>query len=1056
MVNLYTASTFNECKKRLLEILKTADTKDLEKSHIILVPDRYTLNLEEQTLGVLENMGALNIEVLTFSRLVLKLKEIDAAKYIQLSDAVMIIKRLCLKHSSEFKTFAKSANLSTFAENMLMLINQFKSSNITADDLKKNLNKLGASFSRKLQDIAFLYEKYTKFLGSDYFDSSDVLRELPAIIKNSDFIKKCNFYAIGYDSLTKLAQNAIFSISKYANNLNLFAIRTQRDDFQKINFVYEKYLRLSNNNETALPDCIDKTAQVLKANLFAKNIYATAENENIKIYECTGIYDEARLCAADINYEVLKNNLRYKDVGVVFTDEKLGRILSAVFLEYGIPSYIESKRTLNLHPLSKLLLDILNVVRLNFDRESFVEVLKNPLIKIDFSKKDNFENYILKYGLDRKKLLNPLEDFTINSNAYKEAEIVRALVLKTINLMKLDNFGTALEYCKNIRNFIKIFEAEKKLEAFNDELSQKNYLEYLGYSKQVLLNIEEILSSIEYIFKDTAFKIDEFYKILLSGFSAKELLLIPKVADCVTCGDYKSVVFSNFKKLYVLGCVKNAYPTITENTGIIKDEDIDLLKNAGLDLEPKTEDINEREKYFIYSMFLENCKELNLSYSGDAAECLTDINLSLKLSDKPFSNKGNCEETTIKEFYTKNRIIKNALTKVLKIRNGDNDDGTAYAVFNAAIDRNLKAKLNDAYLKLKGGEILKEKTEKIFFENGTSSVTAIETYYNCPYKHFLRYGLGAKERDVAQFRPVDVGRFLHLAAELFVKRKDFNCDITKVSEDIFNKIIEDDEYKKYLNDPYSKNILFKLKDELNRLLTAISIQFKNSDFKPLYTEFKFGKNDFPIELIGKKIKVNIKGVIDRIDIFDFNGAQYIRVIDYKSGKSEYSEKDLYYGKKIQLFIYLYALTKDEKYKAAGAYYFPIHNKFTKEDRADGVYCMEGPTLDNQDIIYACDKNLKDGNSSRIVKIKMDGEKLSKSSKVLTSEEFNLLCSYAKLLCDNFVQGIEDGNIEILPLESVCNYCEYISVCKNYDRKNQRKTKSVDLNKIKEAVLCKKI
>lgn len=1055
MVNLYTAKEFNTCLDKLICLIQVADVKDLENNHIILVPDKYSLNIEKRVLDNLISKGALNIEVLTFSRLIIRLKEIDIKKYIQLSDAVMIIKKLCLEHSGKFKTFNKSANLKTFAENMLLLINQFKSSNISPLDLKNSLPRLSASFSKKLYDIVVLYEKYTEFLGKEFFDASDMLRELPKILSESEFIKSCNVYAIGFDSLTVLAENSINALSKHAKSLNLFAIKTEKENLLKINYAYEKYLKLKDVKETFVKSCENEIFSVLENNLFNLN-YKTAENGGINIYQGSGIFDEVTKCAIDINYSALGLGLRYADIGVVFTDEKIGRTIENVFSAHNIPFYIESKKTLDSHPFPKLMLDIINLQRLNFDRGNFLAVLKNPFLKIDFDLQDSFENYVLKYAVDRQKFLKELEKYSDNEKEFVKIESARKKILSAVNLLKMQEKDTALNYCAILRNFIEKFSAKEKLQEFNDNLKSGNFLAYSGFSEQILSNIQEVLSSLEHIFKNIVFSLEEFYKILLSGLSAKELSLIPKVTDCVNCGDYKSMVFSKFKKLYILGCIQNNYPVITQNAGIIKDEDIDLLTEKGLILEPKTEDINERERYYIYSMFLNAPKNLSISYSASIpADCVVDIKNSFIKNGKELEIEsgdfiGTKDE--VKEFYNKNRLINYFCEKLIKIKNGLTDDGMLFNILKSVKDGELKDSFKEIYKKLKDTEAEEVVESGIFFKNGLTSISALETYFACPFKNFLRYGLNAKIREAGEFKPVNIGSFLHLAAEKYVSGNDFNSDVKKQSDKIFEEIIGTDEYKKYLNDPFCKNILYKLKDELNRVLAAIEKQFNNSDFKPLYTEANFGVNQkLPaIELEGGGKKISVKGVIDRIDILKIKGEEYIRIIDYKSGVSAYSENDLYYGKKIQLFIYLSALTK-LGYKPAGVYYFPIGNKFIKKDKPKSAYRMNGPTVDDLDVIFASDKSLKDEKISEIIDIKIDGEKIGKYSKVLSFEDFELLSNYAKALCCNAVKEIFSGNIDIFPAPKACEFCDYLSICKNYNYQKQRKFKPAGLEDIKQAM-----
>ncbi|MCL1901545.1 MAG: hypothetical protein FWG51_04000, partial [Firmicutes bacterium] len=202
MTNLYSAHTFNILKDRLISKLLNADTKNLTQNHIVISPDKYSLSLEKAIFSKLNNNGAFNIEVLTLRRLIYKLKEIDEKEYINLSDAVMIVKKLCIDYADSFKTFSHSKNLNTFSENFVLLIRQFKSSGISYADLKKGIKGLSPSFSNKLIDISFLYEKYSRFLGGKFLDENDLVDELNEEVLNISYIKNCTFYIIGFDTVT--------------------------------------------------------------------------------------------------------------------------------------------------------------------------------------------------------------------------------------------------------------------------------------------------------------------------------------------------------------------------------------------------------------------------------------------------------------------------------------------------------------------------------------------------------------------------------------------------------------------------------------------------------------------------------------------------------------------------------------------------------------------------------------------------------------------------------------------------------------------------------------
>ena len=1022
MANLYSAIDFNILKGRLIQKLQNTDTKNLTKNHIIIAPDKYSLGLEKSIFSSLKNNGAFNIEVLTLSRLIYKLKDIDTNRYISLSDAVMIVKKLCIDYADSFKTFSHSKNLNTFSENMVLLINQFKSSGISYADLRNSAKGLSVSFSNKLYDIAFLYEKYSQFLGGKLFDANDLVSELTEQVLNTNYIKNCSFYIIGFDTVTNQILKSFKLIEKYCLELNLFAVSCK--NFEKMSEVYKKFKTFNIINSEHICEDLEKQADVLKDNLFGVKINKTAENENVLLYNASGTLDEVNKCVADIRYNVLNNNLKYSDIAVIFTDSKIEKTLQNVLEENAVPFYIENSKTLSSHPLSKLILDILNLKRQNFDREIFLSILKNPILEIDNKSCDIFENYVLKYAINRNKFLSVFEDFEKNENI-KDIENTRKYILSIINLLNVNFSGTADNFCVRLNSFLNNKEILKKLENLNNSLKNKNDLSYLGFSQQALKNILKTVQSIEYIFKGTKFSLDEFYKIFYGGLDSFKISLVPKMADSVLCGDYKSIIFSKIRRLYVLGCSSSNYPKAVSESGIIKDEEIEILNSFGLNMEPKCEDINEKEKYFIYSMFLNNQTSLYLSYTANPSSFFTDIKNSFTVKGKPLQVFTNFDFE--KELYAYGGLVRYLGLK-LKSNLPDKAIGFALPDNLSGILSNLE-KTNDKPIK-----------SAIFFKNGKTSVSALETYFSCPYKHFLRYGLNASIRKIAEFAPVDIGQFLHLAVKMYLENNDFEKEVSILSDTIFEKLINLAEYKKYLSDPFTKLALFKLKGELEKIFEIIKNQFKNSAFSPLFVEAKFdsGCGIDALELVISDSKIKLHGVIDRVDVMNFNGQNFVRVIDYKSGYFRFSNSDLQFGKKIQLFIYMHALVKNG-YRPFGLYYFPMRVKFSKEmEKGAGDNKLVGQTVDNLELIYLADQNLKNENTSKIFEVKLKDGTIANSNRVISEEEMLEQCEYGVNLCKNAVKEILDGNIDISPLCGVCEFCEYVCVCKNYGAHFERR------------------
>ena len=78
------------------------------------------------------------------------------------------------------------------------------------------------------------------------------------------------------------------------------------------------------------------------------------------------------------------------------------------------------------------------------------------------------------------------------------------------------------------------------------------------------------------------------------------------------------------------------------------------------------------------------------------------------------------------------------------------------------------------------------------------------------------------------------------------------------------------------------------------------------------------------------VQLELEGKVDRVDGWIDNDDLYLRVADYKTGRTKFNLTDVWYGKGIQMLIYLFALEKeggehygkDKKIIPAGVLYSP--------------------------------------------------------------------------------------------------------------------------------------
>ena len=203
------------------------------------------------------------------------------------------------------------------------------------------------------------------------------------------------------------------------------------------------------------------------------------------------------------------------------------------------------------------------------------------------------------------------------------------------------------------------------------------------------------------------------------------------------------------------------------------------------------------------------------------------------------------------------------------------------------------------------------------------------------------------------------------------------------------------------------------------------------------------------------------GNVDRADAFEGDGEKFIRVVDYKTGDKAFSFKDIYYGKNMQMLIYLYSIAESvDKSIPAGVLYMPSHTAKAELDRnatkeqtrshLEKNYKMRGVVLDNENVVKAMEEDI--GGKYIPVNVNNDGS-YSKASKLMTADEFSAMKKYIDKIVGEMADNLTGGKIEASPLcngsSSPCNYCDYYSVCLKSMKTPERVYDKDAENKMKE-------
>ena len=1015
-------------------------SQDLSCNNIIVVPDRFSLVAEKMVFDVLNIKATFNIHVMGITSLAKKIineADLDCV-YADGQESKFVLFRAIQKTKKDFICFSKhlSQGLVQKIQNALSLIRSSSVESLTLNSVQNT----DTNTQKKLHDLALVNQKYEELLNGK-LDGNNTLKLFTSIIQNSLSLKNTNFYFCGFDAFTKQGYEIIKNISKTCKNLTIGAflpLKTKNSSIFDVEvFNNLKNIFLENNLEYDVLNAnyITNLAQKqLMQNVYG---YGVKQDENLgyaQIFEMSSKMDEIEFVAKKIAWLVKNEKCKFKDI-VVATHQGYLEEIENVFCDYGITFYTDKSYSLLDTQVSNFLRYSLDVIVQNFDKESLLNFLNNTFVEIEKSDKNTIENYIIENNICYKKSKKLTEEFDY------------ADIKKIFNFAKNLKSDATVEYYVNaLKTLMQDFSIQEKItklcerfEQENDMHNQKIYVQV--YDKLISLS-DKLISSLG----DEEISLIEFYELYIDALNSIKISQVPLAVDSVYVGDASSSFFEKVPYVFVVGANQDVLPNVIKDLGLISDSEIEELDKV-INLSPTVKMINKRTKFKLFDILTNATQNLYITYrlvDDEGKKLLPSVFVEdifvLNQKQNKFTQGEIYEQFAddqIEKIMFNNPNFNVALSNI-----------SPYNQDSVVIKNTLKKFINFENF----NQINKKTTNfgKNMLKNNSTKVSQIESYYTCPFGHFVKYGLKLKKQKTGKLEANDYGNFLHEFAQLFVDKNKLklgklqDSEVEKQSYDIFEYMLSLKEYKIILDEENDviKDILLS---EVTRFAKFVNFEQSISNFKAYKTEYKFGGNN-ALSVTVNNQNYTIVGIVDRIDKYENN----FRIIDYKTGMSQNNNSkisNLYFGTKIQVYVYLKSIQNLFNLNPFGAFYLPITNAFLDENNKED-YKLHGYFLDDLNLVENADTSLSlDNPKSRFFEVEFStsaknlksGTKQINSHKKLTQQELDAMLNYSVKTIENAINEILEGNTTPSPFLDACQFCEFAGICaKDVNLSEERK------------------
>lgn len=1088
-----------------------------EDTLYLIVPEQYSFESERTLLTRLSPADAARVRVLSFTRLAdTVLRQVGGLAEERLDDAT----RALLMSRAVEQTAAIAADEGTtllgvqpwqitdvtYIQQLLGLLDEIKQCAVPFEELLTASEQLavdttaaGCALTKKTADLYRVFTAYEALASACGTDEADVLTRLADKLPDSPLPNDATVLVDGFKGFTAQEMRVLERLMPRVRDMVLTlstdtAGKAYRDDDDDAAREFSLFSPVT-DTIAALQDAAarhglrweiarmteDHRHASAALTALAAGLYHPAPapyedaTDAVTVAPCTDIYEECAYVARYIRRLMRKEGYRCRDITVVCRRPADYRgILDDALAEAGIPYFSDERQDILSEPLIVHIRAALRIAVGGWRTEELLRLLKTDLSALSVIEVAELENYLYMWRIDGMALTQPFTDNPDGMGARENAHTARRLrtleehrrrVIEPLQALRESLSGniSGRQFARALYAYLTAdTTTADRIRAHAAALETMAQLPLAECAARIWDEVIALLDRVVVALGDTripAARLEELFTMLIGTVDMGH---IPQGLDAVTVGSADRIRYTNPRAVFILGANEEVFPAYPQNDGILSDDDRAAWESCGIRLSGDTLRACIEERYYVYMAAAAPRERLIVSYltEGDAVPSSLIAAINTILPSHTVAHPAEeLPETadeifrTLAASYTDETSYRESLRQVIAA-----DPAAAGRL--AAIEHSLC----DEPHRLEDASVARD----LFGTDMCLSASQTETFYNCRFAYFCRYGLHLKPLRVAQVDAAAFGTIVHYVMETVLPTytvEDGLIDTLRAADAVdeaalMARIREDthDAVMHYLDTDMGgeagKTARFLYRLQLAEraacnLLWHTVTELRQSKFDP--TEFELSilpqERDDTDGILSIRLpfdggEVRLTGKVDRMDLFvRADGEAFVRVVDYKTGSKKFQLGELPYGLNTQMLLYLYVICDNSRrwladgrtLHPAGVLYHPVTDLTVSQDATDmqkarlRLMRMDGIVLDNASVVLAMEE---EPNKVFVpAALAADG---SPTGSVVTERQFALLRGVIERLLTNMASTLLAGDIAALPLQNsshdACQYCDYRAVC----------------------------
>lgn len=788
-----------------------------------------------------------------------------------------------------------------------------------------------------------------------------------------------------------------------------------------------------------------------------------------------------------------ENPLRYRDIAVIVRDlTPYHDLISARLRAHDIPFFIDRRRPTHHHPLIQLLRAATSLVAGTSFQASVATLLKSGLSGLPDDAADLLENYTLAHGLatppswDEAWALpvfagrddRPLS--AASKQSLHDVELARQTLRRRFGdwwpAAGRQSHQKCRTWAEQLYALLDRFAVAKQLARWSDEAESRGDLDEAAEHERVWADVDKLLEEMVAALGDVRMSGRQFHDVLESALVEFTLGLVPATLDQVLVGSIERSRHPSIRAAFLLGFADGHFPARIAEESIFGDQERALFQQHDMTIgrTQRQKILDERMLAYVAVTRASEFLWISVPQSDEEGRALSpspywpwlraalpNVHVELTHCDDPtaVSTRGDLAgglATNLRD-WVHDRLPVQQAGPWLALYEWSRTQADAPI-------RDAVARAMTAFASVNQAKLSQAATVSLWPAPHRTSVTRLETFAKCPFKHFATYGLRLTERPEHEVSHLHWGSFYHTVLEQFVNElietgstlqdlstADIAQRIANVCQLVLPQVVED----LNLDEAEQEAVTWRSRLELPAAIEGQKAILGKSPLRPTMTEKQFG--DTPDDTLpalelttpaGQRVLV--RGKIDRVDLLQVGDAALAVVFDYKRSFGSHLKLDeVYHGLALQLLAYLLVLrdhsthTGGPQIVPGGAFYLPLLGKYealNHPDEADKEGFTALDAFKPRGIVdFDWINQLDPGSGAKWSKVfsvyrKADGALGNvNASDAIEAGALPMFLDHVRNKMVELAGAWLDGDIRVRPArlgkDLPCSYCVYRGVCR---------------------------